>query len=89
MAEPTWTLLDAVEQNAAHPRSFFIPSAEVREGLAPGDRVKLVFVERRDDGGERMWVTVTERTSDGGYVGRLDNDPGVGFRPLRSRGRGS
>lgn len=75
MDEPPWTLLDAVAQNAAYPRSFFIPPAEVREGLAPGDLVKLVFLAARDEGGERMWVSVTERTSDGGYVGKLDNDP--------------
>lgn len=72
---PTWTLLDAVEQNARHPRSFFIPPPQVREGLTVGDLVKLVFLTGDEDGGERMWVTVTERTADGTYVGRLDNEP--------------
>lgn len=75
-----WGLLDAVEQAAAHPRSFFIPDAAAREGLRPGDHAKLVFqlTDATDDGppAERMWVEVTD-TAPGGYVGRLDNEPVV------------
>ncbi len=76
--DPSWVLLDAVEQHAAHPRSFFIPDAEAREGLQPGEYAKLVFqlVDHPDDGpgAERMWVVVTDRAP-GGYVGRLENEP--------------
>jgi hypothetical protein len=76
----SWVLLDAVEQHAAHPRSFFIPDAATREGLAPGDSAKLVFQlvdhEGEGPGAERMWVEVTDRAP-GGYVGRLDNEPVV------------
>lgn len=67
------------EMNAQHPRSFFIPSAEERAGLVPGDIVKLLFLPDGDDaelGGERMWVEVTE-TTEVGWIGRLDNDPVV------------
>ena len=78
--DASWTLLDAVEQHAVHPRSFFIPDAPIREGLQPGERAKLVFqlVDAPDDApaAERMWVEVTDRAP-GGYVGRLDNDPVV------------
>ncbi len=76
--DPSWRLLDAVEQAQAHPRSFFIPDAAAREGLQPGDWAKLVFqlVDAPDEGpsAERMWVQVTDRAP-GGYVGRLENDP--------------
>jgi hypothetical protein len=79
--DPTsWHLLDAVEQAAAHPRSFFIPDAGTRERLQPGDHAKLVFqlAEEPEDGpgAERMWVEVTDRAP-GGYVGRLANAPVV------------
>lgn len=77
---PTWVLLDAVEQHAANPRSFFIPDAAEREGLQPGDHAKLVFqlADHAGDGpgAERMWVQVTDRAP-GGYVGQLDNEPVV------------
>lgn len=70
---------DGEAMNAEHPRSFFIPSAEERAGLSPGDVVKLLFLPDGGDaemGGERMWVEVTEVT-DVGWIGRLDNDPVV------------
>lgn len=77
-AEPTWYLLDAVQQAAAHPRSFFIPSEEERGRLRPGDHAKLVFQldDPPEEGprAERMWVEVTDRAP-GGYVGSLENDP--------------
>ncbi len=78
--EPTWSLLDAVEQAAANPRSFFIPDRDEREALRPGDIAKVVFQvgDQSVDGigGERMWVEVTDRAR-GGYVGRLTNEPVV------------
>lgn len=76
--DPSWRLLDAVEQADANPRSFFIPDAAAREGLQSGDWAKLVFqlVDPTDEGpsAERMWVQVTDRAP-GGFVGRLENDP--------------
>jgi hypothetical protein len=77
-----WELVSAEERNAAHPRTFKIPTREQRETLAPGDGVKLLFdIETREDGRivdrgvDRMWVIVKAQTK-GGYIGVLDDDPG-------------
>ena len=73
-----YTLDDAEQLAAEAPRSFFIPPAEVRRGLKPGDVVKLIFRLERDDGEagvERMWVEVVET---GPYVGTLANEPRLG-----------
>jgi hypothetical protein len=57
------------------------PDAEVRDNLAAGQYVKLVFrfaeesSEREDYQCERMWVQVTGRDDDGHYVGTIENDP--------------
>ncbi len=69
-----YTLDDAEERNAAAPRSFFIPSAEVRRNLEPGDIVKLIFrLETADEVAvERMWVEVVDTDP---YVGTLANEP--------------
>lgn len=76
----SWRLVDGEERAAAHPRTFFIPDAETRAGLQPGDLAKLVFELTDPDEGEteaeRMWVEVTDRAP-GGYVGTLANDPVV------------
>jgi len=54
-----------------------IASRRLREGLSPGNGVKLVFVAGPgDDGtdGERLWVDITRR--DGAcYVGKLRTRP--------------
>jgi hypothetical protein len=74
-----WQLLDAEEQAAAHPRSFFVPSRETRASLGIDDLVKLQFeaVDGDDEGaGERMWVRITD-TAPGGYVATLENEPVV------------
>ena len=71
-------LLDAEAERRAAPRTFSIPRRAVRDALAPGDLVKLLFVVDPPVGSvevERMWVEVVE-ARDGGCVGRLDNDPG-------------
>lgn len=71
-------LLDAEVEHRAAPRTFSIPRRAVRDALVPGDLVKLLFVVDppvRSVEVERMWVEVVE-AKDGGYVGRLDNDPG-------------
>jgi len=61
------------------PDSFWIPEKEVRESLAPGNIVKLIFRMEETKGSddvsvERMWVETT-RIHQGFYEGILDNDP--------------
>ena len=51
-----------------------IPSLEARRSLQPGQGAKLRF-ERDGYVTERMWVQITRRLDDGGYVGVLVNDP--------------
>lgn len=72
----SYVLEDGEAYHAANPATFEIPSLERRQGLKPGEIVKLMF--RISNGSdslvERMWVIVEERTASG-YVGRLDNDP--------------
>lgn len=76
----TYTLADAEKRHAAHPDTFFIPSASDRENLDTESTVKLIFEcgEPDEDGfkqAERMWVQITERHEDGSYTGKLDNHP--------------
>lgn len=59
--------------HAAHPTTFEIPPREARETLRVGSYAKLIF--RGPEGGDRMWVEVTEVHGHGAatrYVGRLD-----------------
>src|SRR5690606_38028866 len=57
------------------------PPKEIRENLAIGAYVKLIFrfaaekAARNDDEVERMWVRVTAIDEQENYVGILDNDP--------------
>lgn len=76
-----WQLESGVARHAAHPDSFWIPSAEEREGLAPGAVAQLIFsIQTEDEFGtleqsvERMWVYVAGRVGDF-YVGRLQSRP--------------
>lgn len=74
-----WCLDDGEERHREAPKEFWLPSAEAREGLQPGDYAKLIFHISVDDDEapasvERMWVVVRERIP-GGYLGTLDNDP--------------
>ena len=78
-----WTLLSAEERAAIAPDMFSLPSRSSRESMKAGEAAKLLFdIETRangnvvDRGTERMWVIVKSKTADG-YVGILDNDPGV------------
>ena len=72
----TFTLESGVELHGLAPETFYLPSAEERTNLRPGDFAKLMF--RMTDGEqtavERMWVLVREVRPDG-YVGILDNEP--------------
>jgi hypothetical protein len=74
-----WCLADGEERHSEAPTDFWIPSAEERERLQPGDYAKLIFHIAVDDreapvSVERMWVVVRERLP-GTYLGVLDNDP--------------
>lgn len=74
-------------RNQQNPRTFFIPTRAEREGVKPGELVKLLFeiVDPTDDmpSAERMWVKVTQAAG-GRYIGELDNEPGA----LKSIGPG-
>jgi uncharacterized protein YegJ (DUF2314 family) len=81
--ENGWTLVSAEERHAAHPDTFFIPSREKRASLSAGTGVKLLFdIETKangrviDRGIDRMWVIIKAR-SGSGYIGILDNNPGI------------
>jgi hypothetical protein len=81
--ENGWALVSAEERAAAAPDTFQIPPRVTRESLSPGDAAKLLFdIETRkgdhviDRGVDRMWVIVKART-EGGYIGVLDNNPGI------------
>lgn len=73
-----YRIADGEVRQAAAPRAFFIPSRSEREGLQPGDLVKLLFElvdpQPDDPGAERMWVEVLG-ARDGLYVGALTNTP--------------
>ena len=73
-----WHLGDGVARNAEYPDSFDIPEQADRDGVLPGDHVKLMFEMRRarpgEPGAERMWVAVTGLRKHG-FEGRLLNFP--------------
>lgn len=84
MREPSvpvdgWGLDNGEEYHSKAPDTFVIPQLLERQNLQAGDFAKLLFrinFDGTEDGEviERMWVVVSERTSDG-YIGVLDNDP--------------
>ena len=76
---PSWYLEDADPIAAQNPYTFYKPSRELIARVTPGHVVKLIFRFTSDDpeapSAERMWVLVDERLSDGGFRGRLNNEP--------------
>jgi hypothetical protein len=77
-----YELDDGEERHRESPSKFYVPPAEVRSSLQPGQIVKLIFrISLEDDDHvqtqevERMWVIVQEPIQDGKYLGILDNDP--------------
>ncbi|GAA2685867.1 DUF2314 domain-containing protein [Nonomuraea recticatena] len=68
-----WNLGSGVKLNREHPDSFWIPSEEEKQAIAPGIRVKLMF-RMKDGWGERMWVEVDE-IKKRHVTGRLINQP--------------
>ena len=76
-----WWLSDGEDAHAESPETFWIPPANERQSLAPGDLAKLRFYILAPDEsgelvehGERMWVQVQARQAEW-YRGILDNDP--------------
>ena len=73
---PKFNLIDAVEFQKQHPKTFELPDDWNRRHISVGEWAKLMFqfpVNRYPEV-ERMWVRVTEVT-DIGYKGVLDNNP--------------
>lgn len=66
-----------IARNATYPESFWIPDRDEKDAVVPGVHVKLMFLMKHDDFGERMWVRVDRRRGDK-LKGTLDNVP-VGF----------
>jgi hypothetical protein len=76
---PSWTLENADDIAAANKYTFFKSPREAISLVRPGETVKLIFRCESDHPeapqAERMWVIVDQIGSDGGFVGRLDNEP--------------
>jgi hypothetical protein len=73
---PQFRLIDAVEFQKQHPKTFELPDEWNRQHISVGEWAKLMFqfpVNRYPEV-ERMWVRITEVTSQG-YKGVLDNNP--------------
>ncbi len=67
-------LLNAKEQNAAHPKTFETPPLKTLNNLKEGDFVKIgVIHDSQSTIGERFWVEVLKVNKDL-VTGRLDND---------------
>lgn len=71
------TLMSGLERHREAPGTFWVPDAEEKALIQPGDLVKLMWSVSRL-GGERMWVEVTERRGDR-LVGKLSNWPVFAF----------
>jgi hypothetical protein len=73
---PKFRLIDAVEFQRQHPKTFELPDEWNRQHITVGEWAKLMFhfpVNRYPEV-ERMWVRITEVTPTG-YRGVLDNNP--------------
>lgn len=69
-----WYLSDASETQRSFPYTFFRTSDKTIGKLVAGDLVKLIFLpEGESNGGERMWVSITEVTKDR-FFGTVEND---------------
>ncbi len=76
---PSWQLENADVIAAENKYTFYKPSKELIERVAPGEVVKLIFQFESDDpeapAAERMWVLVDEVLGNGRFKGRLNNEP--------------
>ena len=79
----TWNIVSAEERHVEYGDTFDVPDIKVRSNLKVGAIVKLIFELKNADSrtndveAERIWVEVTDKAKDGGYIGRVDNDPVV------------
>jgi hypothetical protein len=71
--KPNYTLVDGIERNESHPKTFWIPSEDDKKSLVVGDMVKLGFLDKKGNG-ERMWVLITEINKNF-FKGTLANQP--------------
>lgn len=73
---PKFRLIDAVEFQKQHPKTFEIPDEWNRQHITVGEWAKLMFLfpVNHYPYVERMWVRITEVTPTG-YRGALDNNP--------------
>jgi len=55
--------------------SFEMPSRRELSSLKIGDNVKLIFTDKDNENGERMWVKLTKNESGEKWEGELDNKP--------------
>jgi hypothetical protein len=67
-----WRLRSGVKAHEKSPKTFWIPSEQVKDTVRPGFLVKLAFDLR--GGGERMWVEV-QAVKGNRLVGTLHNTP--------------
>lgn len=68
----SYKLKSGVKSNRKNPDTFWIPSAQEKAAVEPGDFVKLMFDSGH--GVERMWVKVTANNGDS-LTGTLANEP--------------
>ena len=76
---PTWRLEDARIRAAEGKYTFYRPGPAELSQVRVGETVKLIFLFERDEpkapDAERMWVIVESIDGQGGFTGRLDNEP--------------
>jgi len=70
-----YELEDAEKLRKSNSKSFKLLSRKERCSLRAGDFAKLLFLFDAPPGGERMWVRVEVRDTEGAYIGFLSNKP--------------
>lgn len=82
--KPQYTLLDGIEQNKLHPKTFEIPTEKTKKEIKPVDFVKLCFEKLQKASSfnsERMWVKVISIKGEK-LSGTIANDPVI-FEELK------
>jgi hypothetical protein len=76
---PTWHLENADAIAASNKYTFYKTPRDLIAKVSPGEVVKLIFKFESQNpeapGAERMWVLVDFIGADGGFRGRLNNEP--------------
>jgi len=83
ISDTGWTLVSAEDRHRMNPDTFIIPDISERSNLQVVQAVRLLFdIESRENnevfhrGVDRMWVLVAKTLKEG-YLGVLDNSPGI------------